>query len=417
MTKKNRILITSLIKWKKNEKKTSKLHEYMLDTFKCFCVSKQQISLDLFPLSKAKKNMVSLVMNSVEIGMKHRNDNDKTNLFRQDIFDIFNNVKIIEIDTFAKGESGFTLSLTSLLSLIKTQKLKLEKIIIKAPIKKDENNSWLSILWSKQKHLISTEYDEFHYKVSIKRVSKRFGDEDWFIIQKDNNNYNIKEEEKNDGDNKSKKKKSGDNDLKIALSMDSKLGKLIETLPFFGTIKYEAPNKFWSIQMGEEWQAIREEFSKLTDELYSNEEWYKKGIERGNKWAKVLNEENAEIITIPPTSLSGAHITLGRVDINSNECPKCFIEGKHIEFEIDKLVCHPPFRDIPKNLPGQIELDNGYRFYATHWIALGVKFINFPYKTRFPPHVSLCNIAVKLKIDDVDNYENIKLNSKWLDGK
>eukprot|EP01084_Bolivina_argentea_P271785 462538_1 len=196
-------------------------------------------------------------------------------------------------------------------------------------------------------------------------------------------------------------------DIKIELSLDCEFGKLLKSLPMEGVIEYEKENTFWMIKLGKEWQDNKKQFALLSEKLYCNEIWYKEAIERGTKWANKINEKQINIKTVPPTAISGLHITLKRIDINDKDKPKCFVDGNIVKFKIKRLVCFPPFRENPKNLPGQ-EIDNGYRWYATCWFSLEIEFEDFEYKTRFPSHVSLCNVGVKLKVDDVEKWDDSK---------
>ena len=50
------------------------------------------------------------------------------------------------------------------------------------------------------------------------------------------------------------------------------------------------------------------------------------------------------------------------------------------------------------NLPGQRDLDGGLRYYPVMWVFQRVNFVDFEFATRFPPHVSLAAVALKLSI-------------------
>ena len=61
-------------------------------------------------------------------------------------------------------------------------------------------------------------------------------------------------------------------------------------------------------------------------------------------------------------------------------------------------------RPTPQNICGQSTDTNGMRYYPTRWIFVNVNFVEFQFYPRYPPHISVCCVAVQLKVDDVDEF-------------
>eukprot|EP01084_Bolivina_argentea_P291447 500911_1 len=222
--KKDVIIIENLINNILHKPTTKRFNDYVYSTFLAFCNNKKEIILDLSKLIKADAKMVNLIMYSLDWNytstdygtLKLRNDNDSTNLFRTELFDVFKNVKTIRImTTTSKGQKSYTIALLRLLSLIESSSL--EKIIIKSvrcsykedwglsrsssagmikrEIKYYEN--WIEILWKSSPETIKKQYGiqitssktikkkykEKQYSISFKHVQKRL-QEYWLVIKR-----------------------------------------------------------------------------------------------------------------------------------------------------------------------------------------------------------------------------------------
>eukprot|EP01083_Nonionella_stella_P173475 598520_1 len=143
-----RLILSSLIKWKMGQKEAAgKIDRYVLDTFQSFCQNKQLIVLDYDKLCRwndeSLRDLIFYGMNETE-----RAKEEKTNIFRKDLFQIFQNIKNIEI--YATGDTGYfqyAFSFASLLSEIEEEhwtQLKVKGV----HHWKTDNKSWIGVLWS-----------------------------------------------------------------------------------------------------------------------------------------------------------------------------------------------------------------------------------------------------------------------------
>ncbi len=181
-------VMTGLIKNILGEETMAKFDDYILETFKCFLVSKEQMVVDLEQLYQfGKKEMVNLIMNEIEKGEKVRNSTDNKNLIKKQIFDVFKNIKkMVIISTsrwlLKRWLSSFSFSLSGFLGII--EKTSLEKVIVKAVVRTWKNDSWLSLLWKSSSSEIEKQYEQKNYNIGYKRGDgKRTGwKEDWLEI-------------------------------------------------------------------------------------------------------------------------------------------------------------------------------------------------------------------------------------------
>eukprot|EP01084_Bolivina_argentea_P226785 383034_1 len=108
-------VIKELFSWKRGQSFSQKLDQYVYQTFDAFLKHKKQIVIDLYQLGEAKtKDMIDLILYSLEKGTKERSYDDKTNLLRSETIGIFTNVKKVVIDTW----DNYCISLAELLSLV-----------------------------------------------------------------------------------------------------------------------------------------------------------------------------------------------------------------------------------------------------------------------------------------------------------
>eukprot|EP01084_Bolivina_argentea_P084136 152252_1 len=129
--------------------KKSNYNEYAVQTFNLMRYAKKQIVLSLEPINR-DESVKHLMMDKMEKRNhqeeKMRQHNDNTNLFRKDLLQIFPNVETLTISTTsAVGRTSYSISLMSLLSLIKTSAL--QKVIVKADSERVTKYNWIDKLW------------------------------------------------------------------------------------------------------------------------------------------------------------------------------------------------------------------------------------------------------------------------------
>ena len=106
--------------------------------------------------------------------------NDNTNLFRQDMFDIFENVKLIWIDYVQNDNEYWAFSLLKLLSVIDNHN-NIEKIEISASCTDKGRSSWLSLLWNKSSLSLTQQYEIKHFDIKYERGHHQ---DDYIYIKK-----------------------------------------------------------------------------------------------------------------------------------------------------------------------------------------------------------------------------------------
>eukprot|EP01083_Nonionella_stella_P135785 413039_1 len=178
------LILSSLIKWKMGQKEAAgKIDRYVLDTFQSFCQNKQLIVLDYGDLcgsnDESLRDLIFYGMNETE-----RAKEEKTNIFRKDLFQIFQNIKNIEIyATEDDGLNQYAFSFASLLSEIEEEhwtQLKVKGV----HHYKTKNKSWVGVLWSSSSKELKEEYQKKGYKISFKNETNDYGDFDCICIQK-----------------------------------------------------------------------------------------------------------------------------------------------------------------------------------------------------------------------------------------
>ena len=110
-----------------NENDDKIIDDYIYDTFDCFVKNKQEIYIRMFNLNqKVYSSIRSIFWHPLEMGWwKARSKEDKTNLFKKELFQIFKFTKKLTLNY----NNYYQISLWSLLSIIKTTSL--EQIILK----------------------------------------------------------------------------------------------------------------------------------------------------------------------------------------------------------------------------------------------------------------------------------------------
>eukprot|EP01084_Bolivina_argentea_P248814 416283_1 len=189
MSLKDREMLIHLMKWKLGEHLQRKCPQYIYDTFDCFCKHKKQISLNLKQLRKMNKNITDLVMNNIEKSAKVREISDKTNLFRKQMLDLFENVTNLTIvcwnqsgdiyhdrDIFHDPYS-YSLSLSTLLTLIESSGIQHVVIELESMYYKYDDHN-IDLLWvcgvqqqyERKGYKISTSKRERYYMVIIDKL-------------------------------------------------------------------------------------------------------------------------------------------------------------------------------------------------------------------------------------------------------
>ena len=103
-------------------------------------------------------------------------------------------------------------------------------------------------------------------------------------------------------------------------------------------------------------------------------------------------------------SPSGLHISLMTKDISDPDVPDCFRIGRRVDFEFDSIISLRTLRRTPQNIIGQSTDTNGMRYYPMRWIFVNVNCVEFQFCPRYPPHISVCCVAVQLNVDHVDEF-------------
>ena len=187
------------------EKNTKRYDLYAIDTFRSFCLSKTEISININILDWYFNAAHGIIMNAIkEDDDKNNKKKEKNvNLFKNEIPELFTNLKYITIITTSNdGSDSYSISLNALLTIINLLSNKyLTTITIKASWDKDNvhrytnNRSWVFNLWNKQSVSIENEFNDSGWDISLKRPTDI--NEDWLIIEKQNNPEAHKQSMKN----------------------------------------------------------------------------------------------------------------------------------------------------------------------------------------------------------------------------
>jgi len=176
-------------------------------------------------------------------------------------------------------------------------------------------------------------------------------------------------------------------------------------MPKYGNIEYDSKTDYWYIKLPEKWQKNRRTIVKKCHNDYKNEMWCNNAINKAIEWNEMFKMDSKDNIKwVSPPSMAGLHISLGTSIQVKNNDTKLKI-GAKIDFNIKDIISFPTVYRIPKNLPGQVTDKYGYRYYPTHWIFIDIEFIDFKFKTKYTPHISLASIATKLNVNNVDKYQ------------
>eukprot|EP01084_Bolivina_argentea_P306808 530231_1 len=175
--------------WKRSlghieEQQQQKYAKYIYDTFKCFRNHKKQINLGLASLKTMNEEFRNLIMYNIEGGpsgnqrFKKREFTDKTNLFRKEVLEVFQNVKTV----IFRFNYDYSLSMLDLLELIESSEV--EQVIIRF---NNANDNWFtrSSVCSEWMHDINVKYKEKHYELKYVTKDVQNWDKRRFWIQID----------------------------------------------------------------------------------------------------------------------------------------------------------------------------------------------------------------------------------------
>eukprot|EP01083_Nonionella_stella_P229972 813381_1 len=172
-----KVIIRSLLEWMSKKQNNVKIDQYILDTFQYFCLNKTKIVVNPFALSAYGD---SEVLDRVFYALNSGDDflpikEDKTNLFRKDVFEIFQNLKTIDIytteyDGYGQAALSFTALLNEILSFTS-----LKVISVKSTRYKTEKSSWIQMLWSQQMDHLQEMYESKGLKIMFRNEKSDLG--------------------------------------------------------------------------------------------------------------------------------------------------------------------------------------------------------------------------------------------------
>merc|ERR1712228_299562 len=139
ISKSGKALIEHLFRYKTGQSKMKKeMDTYLYELFEGYIQNKEHIMINLYFLEYAEKFMYDLIAHSIEEDNELEDDDDKTNLIRQVLADVFRDSKTVHID----GESSsYSFSLIGFLSVLQTSQW--QKVTI--------SGEWISDLWQSPK--------------------------------------------------------------------------------------------------------------------------------------------------------------------------------------------------------------------------------------------------------------------------
>eukprot|EP01083_Nonionella_stella_P101748 288722_1 len=162
----NNVYISSLLS---GSKKDERIDQYIYDSFEGYLKHKKQIILDLYYLyDYADQNILDLIMYPLEQGEEARDDDDKTNLLREETVEVFKSTKKVFImSTEWDGESQYPLSPSGLLCLVKQTSW--EQITVKAVKRRWNKDSWISLLWRNKESELKKQWQQENYNIQYKQ--------------------------------------------------------------------------------------------------------------------------------------------------------------------------------------------------------------------------------------------------------
>eukprot|EP01083_Nonionella_stella_P189925 703451_1 len=179
--KTNKIYLSALLN---RSKKDARIDPYIYDTFEGYIKHKKQIILDLHRLSndKVDKDILDLILYPLGKGKGERDDEDTTNLLREETVQIFKYTEKIFISS-GWLRSQYPLSMSGLLCLVKQTSW--EQITVKAVKRRWNKDSWISSLWRNKEKELKKQWKQQNYNIKYKQNEGKYErEEHWLMIDK-----------------------------------------------------------------------------------------------------------------------------------------------------------------------------------------------------------------------------------------
>eukprot|EP01083_Nonionella_stella_P248199 859586_1 len=180
-----KLIIVSLINWILGKKEADKIDRYVRDTFQSFSQNKAHIVFNYYMLCGWNdKELLDLIFYGMKMGADFKPaKEEKTNIFRKQVFQIFQNIK--KIDIYATSEIGSdpcALSFAALLSEI--EKEHWSELTVKGVHRKG-NKSWVGVLWSQSSKELEQNYKKKGLQITFRNEKNEDGyDVDCVVIRK-----------------------------------------------------------------------------------------------------------------------------------------------------------------------------------------------------------------------------------------
>eukprot|EP01083_Nonionella_stella_P107089 309764_1 len=177
MTAHDLFVIECLINGTLNPNETKKrFDDYIGSTFEAFTRSKKQIVLNLKMLDRANKQVTDLFMNPLDvrdlrfqdIEEIEREDDDLRNLCKPQVFEIFKNVQTVVFLTADSRGDSYSISMSSLLSLMKL--VSLDNVILRAN-RYRSHRTWIDDIWYNSSEELTNQYGDANYNIDFQKLS------------------------------------------------------------------------------------------------------------------------------------------------------------------------------------------------------------------------------------------------------
>eukprot|EP01083_Nonionella_stella_P040821 110658_1 len=181
-----KVIISSLVNWILGGKDLAdKLDRYVLDTFQSFCQNKAHIVFNYYWLYRDNdEDLLNMIFYGMKTcaGFKPAKE-EKTNIFRNELFQIFQNISKIDIyGTSGTGRTQCAFSFAALLSGIENEHW--TEVTVKG-VHFEGNESWVGVLWSKSAEELKQNYKEKGLQITFRNEKNEDGyDVDCVVIRK-----------------------------------------------------------------------------------------------------------------------------------------------------------------------------------------------------------------------------------------
>eukprot|EP01083_Nonionella_stella_P135783 413033_1 len=180
-----KLIIVSLINWILGKKEADKIDRYVRDTFQSFSQNKAHIVFNYYVLCGWNdKELLDLIFYGMKMGADFKPaKEEKTNIFRKQVFQIFQNIKKIDIYTTSfNGGNPCALSFAALLSEI--EKEHWSEVTVKG-VHRRGNKSWVGVLWSQSSKELEQNYKKKGLQITFRNEKNEDGwDVDCVVIRK-----------------------------------------------------------------------------------------------------------------------------------------------------------------------------------------------------------------------------------------